>query len=61
MGELEGALARLEWDGVPRKALQSRACGPRSGDFWAGKPPKSNGIGSGFPKPEGVRSCGRPL
>ena len=48
MGELEGALARLEWDGMPRKALQSRACGPRSGGFWAGNRPKATALAQAF-------------
>ena len=44
MGELEGAAARLEWDRMPRKALPSKACGPRSGDFCTALRCKSNGI-----------------
>ena len=43
-GELKGAAARLEWDQMPRKALQGKAFSERSEDFSAAQRRKSNGI-----------------
>ncbi len=35
MWELKGTQARLEWGGMPREALHSKACGRQSEDFAA--------------------------